>query len=60
MTTITTQQIESLRDEAAEHGDTEMANVCTLALAGDQEALDECKHVIQSARESCEIHGDAE
>jgi hypothetical protein len=45
----TTEQIRALRDEATSHGDTAMAIICTEALKGDEEAIEECAIVIWTA-----------
>lgn len=46
--TITTRQVEMLRDEAAAHGDLAQVEVCDRAMEGDGNALSECQRVIQS------------
>lgn len=47
---ITREQIEALRTEAGEHGDSAQVEVCDRALAGDQAATVECERVISNAR----------
>jgi len=47
--TITDEQLQALRSEAAAHGDEEQVAVCARAMAGDVEALDECARVIAEA-----------
>jgi hypothetical protein len=47
---VTRGDIEALRCEAANAGDTVQAALCMAALAGDQEAVARCVRVIQDAR----------
>lgn len=47
--TITTEQIETLRSEAGQHGDMEQVAVCDKALAGSKKAIAECARVIADA-----------
>jgi hypothetical protein len=49
MTKTTNANIETLRAEAAAHGDAEMVAACDRALAGDQEARQECQDAIDAA-----------
>jgi hypothetical protein len=49
-TKITTDQIEALRQESGEAGDSEQVAICDRALAGNQDALRECFRVINEAR----------
>ena len=49
-TEITTADISALLDEAQTHRDTEMADICTAALAGDASAIAECERVIRDVR----------
>lgn len=46
---ITTTQIEALRNNAAEAGDLDQVAVCDRALAGDDAAIAECVRVITDA-----------
>lgn len=48
--TVTVEQIESLRTEAAAAGDLEQVAICDRALAGDADAIAECERVIDAAR----------
>ncbi len=47
---ITEAQIEALRQEAGEAGDTEQVAICDRAQEGDEDALTECSRVISAAR----------
>lgn len=47
--TITPEQIEGLRQEAIEHGDSQMAMVCRHALCGDRAAIADCADAIADA-----------
>lgn len=47
---ITAAQIEALREEAAIHGDESMVDACDRALAGDDDAREECADAIDAAR----------
>lgn len=47
---ITTAQIEALKTEAGEHGDTKQVAICDQALAGDEKAVVECARVITDAQ----------
>ena len=47
--TITDYQIEALRTEAADAGDSQMIEYCDRALAGDDAALSECVDAIRAA-----------
>jgi len=47
--TITTEQIQSLRTEAGEHGDLIQVALCDAALAGDATARGKCARVIAQA-----------
>lgn len=47
---ITTEQIEQLRTEAQQAGDSSQEVLCDAALAGDPEARQECARVIAEAR----------
>lgn len=49
MSTITYEQIQALRDEAAQAGDFEQVTICDLALEGDEVAIAECGRVIDEA-----------
>ena len=46
---ITNETIKMLRDEAGSAGDTEQVAICTRALAGDDDAREECARVIEDA-----------
>ena len=48
--TITRAQIIDLRREAKVAGDYEQADMCGLALAGDEDAVRRCAAVIQAAK----------
>lgn len=48
-TTPTSEQITTLRDEAAQHGDGAMATICTAALDGDHAALAEVARCLREA-----------
>lgn len=50
MTTITDEQIEQLRAEAATAGDAAMIEVCDRAIKGDDESRAECARVIADAK----------
>lgn len=49
MTTITDTQIRQLRNEAGEAGDIEQVEICDRALAGDEDACEECARGIADA-----------
>ena len=49
--TITRKQIIDLRSEAKAAGDDEMADICGVALAGDEDAIRRCERVIADATE---------
>jgi hypothetical protein len=46
---ITLQQVERLRVQAAEAGDTEQVAICNRAIDGDESAVRECARVIRDA-----------
>lgn len=48
--TATPAQIRALRDEAAAHGDHDMARICDRALAGSKRAITYCARVIREAK----------
>jgi hypothetical protein len=48
--TLTTKQIETLRTEAARHGDHAQALICDRALQGDEAARAKCAKAIESAQ----------
>lgn len=48
--TVTSRQIRTLSNEAAEHGDLDQVAICDRALAGDAEAIAECAKVISAAQ----------
>jgi hypothetical protein len=56
--TITDEQIQSLRDEAAAHGDREQVDICDRALAGSGRARGECVYVINAASAMDDADGD--
>jgi hypothetical protein len=47
--TVTNEQIDALRTEAGTAGDTAQVALCERALAGDEEAREECARVIAEA-----------
>jgi len=49
MTTITHEQIQTLRGEAVQAGDFEQVAICDLALDGSLVAIAECERVIADA-----------
>lgn len=49
MITITTEQIQTLRSEAAEAGDAKQVEICDRAIDGDAAAIRECARVIADA-----------
>jgi len=49
MTKTTNANIETLRAEAAAHGDAEMVAACDRALSGDKKARQECQDAIDDA-----------
>jgi len=48
--TITTEQLERLKKDAADHGDSELAAVCQEALDGDEGARILCEAVLDEAK----------
>ena len=55
---LTDDQIQALRDEAAEAGDLEQVAICDRALDLDTEARAECARVIDDARAMDDLTGD--
>lgn len=47
--TVTTDAIRLLRDEAGSAGDLAQVEICDRALAGDEQAIEECARVITHA-----------
>ncbi len=47
--TVTTAAIRQLRDEAGSAGDLAQVEICDRALAGDEQAIEECARVIAHA-----------
>lgn len=48
--TITRAHIVDLRNEAKQAGDTDMADICGLALAGDEDSIRRCERAISDAQ----------
>lgn len=46
------ERIQALRTEAGQAGDLEQVRICDAALAGDPEAIEECKRVLDEAQAS--------